>query len=99
VSSLYDVMDSAYDAAEIAGYSRRLEHVPIIDPNARRGQEARPLCPAGRARVKGRTAGEPGHPDPKGKHGGGPVAGRGGDPSASGSAAATTGIRGTRPAR
>ncbi|MCP3918641.1 MAG: transposase, partial [bacterium] len=31
-TSLYDLMDSAYDASEIAAHSRSLGHVPIIDP-------------------------------------------------------------------
>ena len=34
-TNLYDLMDSAYDASEIAAHSRRLGHVPIIDCNAR----------------------------------------------------------------
>jgi hypothetical protein len=32
VTSLYDVMDSAYDAREIIDHSRGLGHVPIINP-------------------------------------------------------------------
>ena len=36
VDNLYDLMDSAYDAAEIRACSGRLGHVPIIDPNPRR---------------------------------------------------------------
>ena len=32
VTSLYDVMDNAYDAAEIKAHSRSLGHVPIIAP-------------------------------------------------------------------
>lgn len=32
VTSLYDVMDSAYDATEIVEHSRELGHVPIIKP-------------------------------------------------------------------
>jgi len=35
VTSLYDLMDSAYDAPEIAEHSRVLGHVPIIDVNPR----------------------------------------------------------------
>ena len=35
VTSLYDVMDSAYDAPEIKDHSRSLGHVPIIDINPR----------------------------------------------------------------
>ena len=47
VTSLYDLMDSAYDAPEIHAASAALGHVPIIDSNPRRGgkdaqaQEAR----------------------------------------------------------
>jgi hypothetical protein len=36
VVNLYDLMDSAYDAAEIEAHSRKLGHVPIIDVNPRR---------------------------------------------------------------
>lgn len=35
LTSLYDLMDSAYDAPEIAEHSRSLGHVPIIDVNPR----------------------------------------------------------------
>jgi hypothetical protein len=35
VSYCYDLMDSAYDAAEIDGHCRALGHVPIIDPHTR----------------------------------------------------------------
>lgn len=38
VTSWYDLMDSAYDAALIQEFSVALGHVPIIDPNRRRGQ-------------------------------------------------------------
>lgn len=40
VTSLYDLMDSAYDAAEIHAHSRGLGHRPIIDP-AHRGVRTR----------------------------------------------------------
>ena len=40
VTNLYDLMDSAYDAPEIAQKSRDLGHVPIIDTNPRRGGKA-----------------------------------------------------------
>jgi len=45
VSSLYDVMDSAYDDAIIRAHSRSLGHVPIIDVNPRstRGKQERAL--------------------------------------------------------
>ena len=32
VTSLYDLMDSAYDAGHILAHSRQLGHVPIVDP-------------------------------------------------------------------
>jgi hypothetical protein len=35
VTNLYDLMDSAYDAAPIKQHSRDLNHVPIIDTNPR----------------------------------------------------------------
>jgi hypothetical protein len=37
VDYLYDLMDSAYDAADIHAHSRQLNHVPIIAPHGRRG--------------------------------------------------------------
>jgi hypothetical protein len=40
VTNLYDLMDSAYDAPEIADDSRALGHIPIIDANPRRGGKA-----------------------------------------------------------
>ena len=39
VQSLYDLMDSAYDAKEIREHSRSLGHVPIIDINPRGNEE------------------------------------------------------------
>lgn len=36
VTNLYDLMDSAYDAAPIHAHSRALGHVPLIDTNPRR---------------------------------------------------------------
>jgi hypothetical protein len=36
-TSLYDLMDAAYDAGEIHAHSRSLGHVPIIDPAQRIG--------------------------------------------------------------
>jgi hypothetical protein len=55
VTSLYDLMDTAYDAAEIAEKSRALGHVPIIAPHPRGipggkkalAAEARARCRAG----------------------------------------------------
>ena len=39
VTSLYDLMDAAYDAEPIRKHSRSLNHVPIIDVNPRRGEK------------------------------------------------------------
>src|SRR6202035_1183057 len=55
VTNLYDLMDSAYDVAEITAKSRALGHVPIIDPHPRGmpggkeaiAAEARARCKAG----------------------------------------------------
>ena len=41
VDSLYDLMDSAYDAPEIRAFSEQLAHVPIIDVNPRRRPEVK----------------------------------------------------------
>ena len=38
MDSLYDLLDSAYDAAAIKAHSRSLGHVPLIDVNPRRNQ-------------------------------------------------------------
>ena len=56
VQTLYDLMDSAYDADAIHAYSRCLGHVPIIDP-AQRGDWT-PLDPAQRQRFRERSANE-----------------------------------------
>ena len=39
VSSLYDLMDSAYDAPQIYEHSKNLGHIAIIDENPRRNKE------------------------------------------------------------
>ena len=49
VVSLYDLMDAAYDAPQIKEFSETLSHVPIIDPNPRRGEKI-PMDPAKKAR-------------------------------------------------
>lgn len=41
VTSLYDLMDSAYDCPQIIQHSKGLGHVPIIDKNARRNTQAK----------------------------------------------------------
>jgi hypothetical protein len=54
ITNLYDLMDAAYDAKEIDAFSRRLGHVPLIDPNPRRG-ELRELDPAAQRRFGERS--------------------------------------------
>lgn len=55
VTSLYSVMDSAYDAAPIRAFVAAKGKVPIIDPHAKRNHSGVPLCPAKRQRYKERT--------------------------------------------
>lgn len=69
ITSLYDLMDSAYDAPQIHAFSCRLGHVPIIDPNARGGEKI-PLAPAPAQRFKERTASERVHSRLKERYGG-----------------------------
>lgn len=57
VKNWYDLMDSAYDAALIQRCSAELGHVPIIDPNQRRGPR-RTLTPDRRRRYATRTQSE-----------------------------------------
>ena len=57
VTSLYDLMDSAYDCPQILDTSRLLNHVPIIDHNKRRGEE-KPMAPAQAVRYRVRTTAE-----------------------------------------
>jgi len=57
VTSLYDLMDSAYDAPQIHAFCAQLGHVPIIDPHPRRGEKI-PLAPAQAQRFKERSAAE-----------------------------------------
>jgi hypothetical protein len=59
-TSLYDLMDSAYDAKEIKQASRDLGHVPIIDPN-RRPANSVPLEPASVLRFRERSVAERGN--------------------------------------
>ncbi len=60
VTYCYDLMDAAYDAAQIWDQSRELGHVPIIDRNPRR-QEAIPMAPHEAVRYNERTASERGN--------------------------------------
>ena len=57
ITSLYDLMDSAYDAPQIRSYSAELGHVPIIDTNPRRG-EKKEMDPAQAVRFRNRTTAE-----------------------------------------
>jgi hypothetical protein len=56
VESLYELMDSAYDASLIQDFCRHLGHVPIIDPKER--EDFVPLDPAQRQRFHQRSASE-----------------------------------------
>jgi len=49
---LYDLMDAAYDAADIAKQSKALGHVPLIDRNFRGQHEAKAECAEEVARMK-----------------------------------------------
>ena len=77
VSSLYDLMDSAYYAEPIMDFSRRLGHVPVIEPKAFGGQPAAEMAPARRLRYGERTAAERVNSDLKDNHGGGTLRVRG----------------------
>jgi hypothetical protein len=61
VISLYDLMDSAYDAPQIHDVSKQLGHVPLIDPNPRRGDDRPPWDPDRLRRYKERTNAERGN--------------------------------------
>jgi len=60
VTSLYDLMDSAYDAPQIKEMSRKLNHIPIIDHNPRRGEKKK-MEPATAERYKERSTAERGN--------------------------------------
>jgi len=55
VTSLYDVMDSAYDADLIWNFSRQLGHIPIIEMMPQR-KHLPPMDPATEQRFKQRTS-------------------------------------------
>lgn len=65
---LYDLADAAYDAEEIKTFSKSLGHVPIIDPNPRRGN-ALELAPAEKVRFRERTTVERGNSELKDNYG------------------------------
>jgi len=58
LTSLYDLMDSAYDAPQIRAFSRQLGHVPIIAANRRGSGVVRELEPAHAVRFRERSASE-----------------------------------------
>jgi hypothetical protein len=60
VTSCYDLMDAAYDAAQIWEQSRKLGHVPIIDRNPR-GKDIIPMVAHEATRYNERTAVERGN--------------------------------------
>jgi hypothetical protein len=62
-------MDAAYDAPQIKAFSEKLSHVPIIDPNPRRGEKI-PLDPARKARFAQRSSSERVNSNLKDNHGG-----------------------------
>lgn len=57
VTYCYDLMDAAYDAAQIHEHSRELGHVPIIDKNPR-GKKVVPMAPHEAVRYNERTVAE-----------------------------------------
>ncbi|MBI5688410.1 MAG: hypothetical protein HZC54_25335 [Verrucomicrobia bacterium] len=54
VRSLYDLMDSAYDAPQIWQFNEQFGHVPIIDRNLRWGSDV-PMEPTQAQRFKERS--------------------------------------------
>ena len=56
ITSLYDLMDSAYDAPQIKTHSQKLGHVPIIDHNPRRNGEKIEMDLATKKRFNQRTS-------------------------------------------
>ncbi len=65
---LYDLADSAYDAPEIHAFSKSLGHIPVIDPNKRRGDKIE-LDPAKKIRYRERTTVERGNSELKDNYG------------------------------
>jgi len=65
---LYDLADSAYDAEEIKAFLKKYGHIPIIDPNQRRGEKIE-LAPAEKVRYRERSTVERGNSDLKDNYG------------------------------
>lgn len=76
VTSLYDLMDSAYDAPQIKLHSESLGHIPIIDHNPRRGEKIE-MEPAAKKRFGERTSVERINSNLKDNHGGSKIRVRG----------------------
>jgi hypothetical protein len=70
VTSLYDLLDSAYYVDSIAAFSQRLGHVPVIEPKANGKVLPAEMEPARRVRFRERTAVERVNSDLKDNHGG-----------------------------
>ena len=68
VKVLYDLADAAYDAPEIKMVSEMLGHVPIIDPNKRRGVE-KEMEPASQVRYHARSGVERANSEMKDNYG------------------------------
>jgi hypothetical protein len=69
IINLYDLMDAAYDAPQIRGFSARLGHVAIIDANPRR-VEKKEMDPAQAVRFRHRSAAEQVNSNLKDNYGG-----------------------------
>jgi hypothetical protein len=76
IVNLYDLKDSAYDAATIKDFSMSLGHVPIIDHNPRRG-EKKGMSPAEKIRYAQRSSAERVNSNLKDNHGGSRIRVRG----------------------
>jgi hypothetical protein len=76
VQSLYDVMDTGYDATAIRTHSQNLGHVPIIGWQ-KRGSQQKELAPHEKVRMRERSAVERVHSRLKDEYGGANVRVRG----------------------
>lgn len=65
---LYDLADCAYDAEEIKTVSKKMGHIPVIDPNPRRG-ETLELLPDRKIRYRERSTVERVNSDLKDNYG------------------------------
>lgn len=65
---LYDLADCVYDAEEIKAVSKKMGHIPVIDPNPRRGGTVE-LPPARKIRYRERSTVERVNSDLKDNYG------------------------------